>query len=71
MNELLKKIKLPLPWQISVTILLGIFFGLAVYVIYNSGKIELIHLTLEQRNITKMDRYRSIRPEIHVIKNLS
>jgi hypothetical protein len=36
MKELLKEIKPPLTWQMSVTILLGFFWGVAVYVIYIS-----------------------------------
>lgn len=36
MKELLKRLKPPLPWQMPVTILLGIFFGLAAYVVYIS-----------------------------------
>ena len=36
MNNLLNRIKPPLPWQMPVTVLLGIFFGLAAYVFYIS-----------------------------------
>jgi cytochrome c nitrite reductase small subunit len=36
MKKFMNRIKPPLPWQMPVTVLLGIFFGLAVYVFYVS-----------------------------------
>jgi len=36
MKKFLNRIKPPLPWRMPVTVLLGIFFGLAAYVFYAS-----------------------------------